>query len=237
MPSPSRINRALTSLERCGCRKLWDDLTDMSIEGKLCELVITRLRLCVAEQCWSEEDIEGISLTNHDRSLPYPEIVHRCLINKLTNAKDRKSQAYRAITDQRKLLEDKHRTCNAQWRRDLNTLSKVTNAKIRDRESVRRKQIIDEIKSLIRSSTWQSLVDTEKVCNLTNGQVSTTELELLSLGTDFKLENSDRSLLEVPVAFKRFESKYRGKSGKPDLHSDKVKYLSSIHKDKNKALP
>ena len=223
MPSPSRVNRALTSLERCGCRRLWEELTDMSIEGKLCELVITRLRLCVAEQCWSDADVESISLTNHDRSVPYPDVVHRCLINKLTNAKNRKTEVYEAIADQRKLLEAKHRTCNVQWRRDLNTLSKVTKAKVRDRESVRRKEIIDEINSLIRSSTWQSLVDIEKVCNLTNGQVSTTELELLSLGTDFKLENSNRSLLEVPVAFKRFDSKYRTKSGKPYLHSDKVK--------------
>ena len=57
------------------------------------------------------------------------------------------------------------------------------------------------------------------------------------MGTDFKLENADRSLLDIPVAFKRFETKYRGKPGKPDIHNDKVKYLSSIFKDKSKALP
>ena len=89
--------------------------------------------------------------------------MHRCLINKLANAKDRKTEVYRAISDQRKLLEAKHRTCTAQWRRDLNMLSKVTLAKSKDRESVRRKEILDEISSLIRSSTWQSLVDIEKV--------------------------------------------------------------------------
>ena len=82
--------------------------------GKLCELVITRLRLCVAEQCWSDADVESISLTNHDRSVPYPDVVHRCLINKLTNAKNRKTEVYEAIADQRKLLEAKHRTCNVQ---------------------------------------------------------------------------------------------------------------------------
>ena len=237
MPNPSRVNRALKSLERCGCLPLLNRYMDLSIEGKVNETSITRLRLCISEQCWSEGDIGNIPLSNHDRSMPFPEVINRCLLNLIENVKGHKTETFSAIREQRILLEDKHRTCCDRPRRDLNVMFEVNKAKVREYEEVRMKEIIDEINSLIRSSTWQTLVNPSKVCNLTSDQVSTIELELLSLGTDFKLENSDRSLLEMPVAFKRFKTRYRGEPGFSDLHSDKVHLLSSIYNDQSKALP
>ena len=237
MPSRNRVNRSRASLSRCGCLALWERFTDLSKEGKLSELIITRLKLCIAEQCWSDRDIESITLTDHDKSMPFPDVVYRCLTNQLVNAKDNKRQTFTAISEQRKLLEAKHRSCGAQSKRDLNVMFKVSKAEANEFKVIKRREMISEISDLIKVSNWQKIVNTDKICNLTNNEVSTLELEALSLGTDFKLENSERSLLDIPVAIHKFETRYRGVSGKPDLHSDKVMFMSSIYKDKSKILP
>ena len=210
---------------------------DLSREGKLSELIVNRLSLCIAEQCWSDRDIESISLTNHDRSLPYPDVVHRCLTNQLVNARAHKTEAFAARREQRHLLRNKHMSCCGRAGKDLNVMFKVTKAEMEKFGDTREKEMRNEINDLIRVSKWQSLVNTDKVCNLTTNEVSTVELEVLSLGLDFKLENSERSMFDAHVAFHKFDSKYQGEPGKPDLHRDKVKFMSDIHNDKSKILP
>ena len=44
-------------------------------------------------------------------------------------------------------------------------------------------------------------------------------------------------MFDAHVAFHKFDSKYQGEPGKPDLHRDKVKFMSDIHNDKSKILP
>ena len=84
--------RAMRNFQRCGCLDIWKKYTDLAIKGKVSEMLVTRLRLCVEEQCWSESDIEGLSLTVNDKSHPYPSLVHRSLTNKLKNAKELKKE-------------------------------------------------------------------------------------------------------------------------------------------------
>ena len=114
--------------------------------------------------------------------MPFPDVVYRCLTNQLVNAKDNKIQTFAAISEQRKLLEAKHRSCGAQSKRDLNVMFKVTKAEANEFKVIKRREMISEISDLIKVSNWQNIVDTDKICNLTNNEVSTLELEALSLG-------------------------------------------------------
>ena len=77
----------------------------------------------------------------------------------------------------------------------------------------------------------------EKVLNLTENEVNTEELEILSLGTDFKLQNGKIILLDTAVSFEKFDYRHRGMAGKPDLHHEKLKLLSDIHRDNRLILP
>ena len=72
----------------------------------------------------------------------------------------------------------------------FNVMFKVSKAEANEFKVIKRREMISEISDLIKVSNWQNIVNTDKICNLTNNEISTLELEALSLGTDFKLENS-----------------------------------------------
>ena len=90
---------------------------------------------------------------------------------------------------------------------------------------------------MIRDSIWQKQIDTSKVRNLTTNEISTHALELLSLGADFRLQGSNKSILDTIIAFYMFETIHRNEPGRPDLQRDKVKLVSSMKKDTKKSLP
>ena len=104
-------NRATTRMQECGCLTFWNEYHRRSVEGKGSELSVNRLRLCIEEQVWTEGDISGISLTANDRTEPYPDVVNRCLANKLRNARALKKELFESIGEQRRLLIDRHRSC------------------------------------------------------------------------------------------------------------------------------
>ncbi|CAL4128418.1 unnamed protein product, partial [Meganyctiphanes norvegica] len=186
---------------------------------------------------WADSDIEGVSLTLNDRSHPYPYTVSRCLANKLRNAKDLKKEALELVSEKRRLLESKHGSCHSQSRRDLNVVFKATKDIIGKFGEAREREIVEEIRELIRVSAWQKLVKPSKVRNLTTNEVNTTELELLSLGIDFKLQTGNSSLVELSVAFQQFKYKYQYEVGYPDLHFAKTHLISKISKDNSQILP
>ena len=236
-PSRTSIDRAKSYLRRCGCIGTWNEYTHEAVEGKRIEMVVRRLKLCIQEQCWNNNDIDSVTLTAKDRSLPYPDAVNQCLINKLKNAKDIKKEALEIASETRRLLQDRHKLCYPQHNRDLHVLFKVTNDKVRQYANAREAEIVGEIGELIRGSVWQKQVNPDKVRNLTTNKVNTVELELLSLGLDFKLPIGNESLVNISVAFQQFEYRYRGQASKPDLHFAKSHLLSNIHKDNKKVLP
>ena len=81
---------------------------------------------------------------------------------------------------------------------------------------VRRAQVIEEIQELQRNSNWSKFVNASKVCNLTTNELNNHELELLSLGLDFKLQGASSSLIETFEGFERFNARYSCKADKPD---------------------
>ena len=155
---------------------------------------------------WTEGDILGISLTVNDRTEPYPDVVHRCLTNKLRNARALKKELFESIGEQRRLLIDRHRSCYEQAKRDLNVLFEVTRAQCKNKGNEGEDEINNEISGLIGNSTWQKLVNVSRVRNLTTNEVNTQELELLSLGIDFRLQGAKKSIMDTAVAFHKYES-------------------------------
>ena len=106
MSNPRSVNLAKANLRSCSCLSLWKDFNQLSINGRLAELDIVRLRLCIDEQVWSQGDIMGLSLGARDRTEPYPDIVNQCLTNRLKNAKTLKKEAFQAICQQRTLFRE-----------------------------------------------------------------------------------------------------------------------------------
>ena len=98
-PSRRSLRKASNGLRNCGCLSAWEEYTQLSIECKYRELVVKRLLLCISEQCWSPRDIDGVSLTGSDRAVPYPDIVHQCLTNKLKNARALKRKILRMLAN------------------------------------------------------------------------------------------------------------------------------------------
>ena len=182
MPTHGPTKKALTNLMSCGCLRNWEEFTHLSKRGKSYELDCIRLRLCISEQCWRPGDVNNISLTTSDKCVPYPNIVHRTLTNKLKNTKDLKRDTFALISEKRRLLEARHRCCHERYGRDLNTAFKFTKAEIKKFGDSRELEVRNEVKGLIRNSVWQNMVSPSKVRNLTTGQVSDVELEALSLG-------------------------------------------------------
>ena len=78
-------------------------------------------------------------------------------------------------------------------------------------------EVKTEVNALIQDSPWQHHVDVDRVCNLTSDQVSATELELLSLGMDFKLGCARSSIIDAIVGFETYDTKHRYTPGFHDL--------------------
>ena len=236
-PNRKDVSRSKTNLRNCGCLEAWDRFDRLSAEGRRCELTILRFRRCIEEQCWASCDVAGLSLTAKARSEPFPDVVRDCLINKLKNARSIKKEAFESICEQRRLLENGHRSCYDRAERDLKVLFGVTKAQCQTQASKGEIEIDNEITGLIRGSVWAKLVDVSRVRNLTTDQVSAHELEVLSLGIDFRLQGAKKSILDTVVAFHKYETMFRNEPGKPDLQRDKTKLISSMNKDNRKVLP
>ena len=137
-PKPQAMDSATASLRRCGCLEDWRVYTKLAVTGKSFEMFVRRLRLCIQEQCWSNSDIESITLTSSDSSQTFPDIVRKCLATKLKNAKNLKKEALSAVCEHRKLLEEKHKLCNSRYgAKHLNTAFKDTNAQVKEYGMVR----------------------------------------------------------------------------------------------------
>ena len=236
-PSQASVRKAKVFLQKCGCLAEWENYTSLAVEGKNFEMIVRRLRFCILEHCWSIGDIDGVSLTIKDRSTPYPITVHNCLTNKLKNAKDIKKEALELVSETRRLLMDKHKLCRPQYMKHLLIALKVTSDKVREFGNLREIEIENEIRALISESGWQRQVNPNKVRNLTTNEINTTELEVLSLGLDFKLENGNNVLEDVAVAFQQFKYKYSSEATRPHIHFAKNHLISKISKDNTKVLP
>ena len=114
---------------------------------------------------------------------------------------------------------------------------KITRSDVKNKGFVRKREISDEISVLIADSLWARKVDKFIIRNLTTNEVSDTELELLSLGIDLKLQGANKSIIDTIVAFKEYDDRYRNEPGKPDLHREKMKLLSDLSKDSSEILP
>ena len=125
-PGRRAQGRARDGLRSCGCYSAWEEYTRLVIECKFAELNVKRLGFCISEQCWSPGDIDGLTLTGSDRAVPYPDVVHQCLSNKLKNAKACKKEKFENAKEKRILLTARHNLCHVQYRTDLNVLFKVT---------------------------------------------------------------------------------------------------------------
>ena len=134
-------------------------------------------------------------------------------------------------------MKERHSSCPDRNDKNLNVLFGVTKREVKAASLERETESANEIHGLIRESRWQNIVCADKVLNLTENEVSNEELEVLSLGYDFKLQNGNEIILDVAVGFENFDYKHKNESNKPDLQRDKVKLLSDIHKDNKFILP
>ena len=100
------LNRALSHLKVCGCHTLWEQFTHLTIEGKACQIVCTRLELCISEKYWDTQDVDASSLTEDDKSQPFPEVVRRSLLQKLKAAKSCKRLAFSKANNSRLRLQE-----------------------------------------------------------------------------------------------------------------------------------
>ena len=85
--------RALSFLRPCGCLSLWEDFTSKTIVAKTHLAECSRLDLCIAEQCWSTQDVDQDLLSVNDKLLPFPEVVRRTLLTKRASARSHKQRA------------------------------------------------------------------------------------------------------------------------------------------------
>ena len=98
---------ALANLRACGCLEAFERYSYLSVEGKMREWDIRRLTLMYLEQCWSQGEIAGVTLTSNDISEPFPKIVRQCLSNKIKNAKSLKNETFEHIGEARRLFVEK----------------------------------------------------------------------------------------------------------------------------------
>ena len=231
------LERALSSLRSCGCHPLWEEFTRAAIEGKSFMIDCKRFELCITEQCWSDQDIDVSSLIVSDRLLPFPVGVKWALFAKLEAARSHKQRALQEASIARRTLQESHEACRSGPRRCLDSASEATRSIAEDFYSSRWEVVIDEVNALIRNSAWQNHVDTNRVCNLTANEISNTELEVLSLSTDFRLGSARSSIIDVVGGFQVYESKYRNKPGFQDLQHEKVRVLSNLQKDNTPTFP
>ena len=235
-PSRRVVGAAKAALQKCGCFPDWEEYDRLSRECRMSELTVLRLGDCISEHIWSHSDVDDVTLTDSDKNMPYPDIVHIHLLNKRKNARALKKENLEKVKETRELLKVKHSTCRCIGRH-LRVLFDYTNSAIDMLASTRKREIDDEIKGLISESRWKQVVNPEKVLNLTDNEVSNEELEVLSLGTDFKLQSGNEILLEIAVGFEKFDFKHSQERNKPNIQCDKVKLISDIHKDSKLTLP
>ena len=86
-PRANGLRKALASLTRCGCLTIWKQYTDQALKGKNFDIDCIRLRWCLSEHCWGLEDVDNTSLTESDKSQPFPEVAKRSLMQKLKAAR------------------------------------------------------------------------------------------------------------------------------------------------------
>ena len=236
-PRTVSIRKAIAILNQCDCLKVWEHFTDLSIECSLTDLALSRIQWCMNEQVWGPRDVDDLSFTESDRTQPYPKVAHQCLLQKVKGIKSQLREIRLTCSRQRRALMDRHANCPTQRGRSLYVLLDFTNVLVKERCSLRRSEIMNERSVLISGSNWSKHVNTAKVRNLTDNELNNTELEVLSLGCDFRLQGSDRSIIDTIIGFERYDARYKNKSGYSDLHNDKVKIVSSLEKDRMDTLP
>ena len=118
------------------------------------------------EQCWSQGEIAGVTLTSDDISEPFPKIVRQCLSNKIKNAKSLKNETFEHIGEARRLFVGKHKECPLKSGSSCNSVLGITKDLVEHKDSERETQVLDEIQVLIQGSRWQELVDPSRFCNL-----------------------------------------------------------------------
>ena len=150
---------------------------------------------------------------------------------KRTAARSRKQTARTEANEARRALVERHTDCRYGTGRCFDYVFEATRAIAEAQYSSRLTEIKDEINILINDSAWRRHVDADRVCNLTTNEVNNTELELLSLGLDFKLGCSKSSVIDVVDGFQTYATRYRSKPGFQDLQREKVRVLSLCKSD------
>ena len=230
-------NKVLTLLENCGCHTSWKEYTDLSVGGKSIDIDCTRLIWCLSQQCWSTEDIDVTCLTEADKAHVFPGVVKRILSGKLKATRELKRSVARDTGNARRQFEERYVTCGHSQRKYLDGALEATKFLVESHGSARLDQVKGEIDGLIKNSNWQKLVDKSRVMNLTTNELSDNELEVLSLGLNFKLQGTNKSIIDTFEGFERFESQYRGRVGKPNLTLVKKETLFALNADKAEILP
>ena len=230
-------NKVLTLLENCGCLTYWKDYTDLAMRGKSIDTDRIRLIWCLKQQCWSADDIDVTCLTEADKAHVFPGIVMRGLSDKLKAVRELKRSVARDSGNARRRFEERYGTCGHSRRKHLDCALEATKFLVESHGKDRLDQTKIEIDGLIKNSNWQKLVDTSRVLNLTTNELSNNELEVLSLGLNFKLQGTNNSIIGTFEGFERFDYQYKGQVGKPNLTLVKKETLVALNADKDEILP
>ena len=229
--------KALASLEVCGCLALWRTYTQLTVDGEQQDNDLYRLQRCLQEQCWDADVIDLELLTDADRHSAFPVVVKQTLKDKLKvireNRRSSKSEAFRAC----KALQEKHKHCQQSSHRCTKVALEVTEFIRKSNSEIRMQRINEDIERMISNSNWSKFVDASRVCNLTSNQVNNTELELLSLGLDFKMQGTNSSILGVFEGFERFKERYDHRADMPNLRTCKKNTLMDLHSKRVDSLP
>ena len=209
-PSHRTIRYAKHFLRSCGCFPAYEEFASSYSERKIGKAGVKRLEFCIREQCWSPDDIVGITLTEGDSTVPFPDTVYRHLSNRLRSTKAHIKETSGKVKGKELLLKAKHSACRDRNERHLNVLSGSMKQEVETRALNRETEIVNEIHGLIRESRWQNIVSSDKVLNLTVNEVGDHELEILSLGTDFKLQSGNEISLDVAVGFESYDYRHSG---------------------------
>ena len=231
------VDKCLTSLNNCSCLAYWKDYTDKALECGRIELSINRLILCLQQQCWSDTDIDTSCFTEADRDHVFPTVVSRALSCKLKALRELKRSKAKASGDARRLLVGNHDNCGPSKNKFLKGALEATRFLVRTQEKSKTGQVNDEISELISRSNWQKIVDTSRVLNLTTGELNDIELEVLSLGLNFKLQGTNSTIIGTFEGFEDFEKRYLNSVSKPSLTMVRKDTLLSLKTAKVEILP
>ena len=98
--------RALSSLRSCGCYTVWEEFTRKLIVSKQYLAECSRFDLCIAEQCWSAQDVDGDMLSVNDKLLPFPEVARCSLFIKRAAARSHKQRAQAEAEQAKQALQN-----------------------------------------------------------------------------------------------------------------------------------